>query len=264
MIKNLKYSYFSFVFVLILLYGCSKDSFYENPDLEQTVNLYKSQTHTGEVLGYSFHYSEIDSTHVKYEGWNDMMLQYNANSPVEYNYQFLDQIVHQIDFDNSTLDFYVLPVHDQFMTQLGYTTEANFVEMYVEDDVSGVNNSVVLVLQQHIKGDIIINEVWSPLSGKLLSYDLEGIGLSDYLILRPGSFDPSTLEPNSDEYHCFTTLKACTQHMAPRTTLDQVACEWIPCNTIAYAACTFMEINGDIETSDNFNCSKCDVLVGEE
>jgi hypothetical protein len=44
---------------------------------------------------------------------------------------------------------------------------------------------------------------------------------------------------------------------------DNAACDWLPCDTIAYAVCSVAYISGNIEGATGFQCGRCDVLIGE-
>jgi hypothetical protein len=114
-------------------------------------------------------------------------------------------------------------------------------------------------------GNLYIFEMVSAITGKIVSYSLNGISEEKYLEFRKKYYsDDSYSEKKSNI--CFTTFKACIDNLnlGLNNPLDQAICDFLPCNTIVYVTCTFAELEGMIEESDCFNgCNYCDVIYGE-
>jgi hypothetical protein len=110
-----------------------------------------------------------------------------------------------------------------------------------------------------------IHEVMSPNSGKIISYNLSGISKDEYIELLKIYSDEEV--NNISKNTCYTTFDACFEDISDGngSSLDQTLCEWFPCKTLAFFACTILEQEGQIEESDCFeSCSACDVIVGEQ
>lgn len=115
-----------------------------------------------------------------------------------------------------------------------------------------------------------VTEIISVLTGRVISYTLEEVSESEYSKLKKmyaNTQRKSVQEDDPDPTICFTTFKACHQEISDGngSELDQALCDFIPCNTIAYLTCQFLELEGQIENSCNFKgCNYCDVIIGQK
>lgn len=102
-----------------------------------------------------------------------------------------------------------------------------------------------------------IEEVFNPISGELLSYNLYGLSESEY-------FDLINFNPNSALTTCFTSFRACfriLENSIADSPEDSAICSFMPCSAINYAVCTVMSGSGYIQGESNYiGNANCDVI----
>ncbi|MCG8206558.1 hypothetical protein [Tenacibaculum finnmarkense] len=133
-----------------------------------------------------------------------------------------------------------------------------------------INVGFLIRVIKNEKKEKRITEIISVLTGKVISYTLEGVLENEYLKLKK-LYDvntqvarPSDPRP-SDPTICFTNFKNCFDRLSYSngSPLSQTLCEWGYCKTIAYLSCQFLDLEGQIEESCNFKgCNYCDIILG--
>jgi len=180
-----------------------------------------------------------------------------------HNYQnlistdFNRNILFENDFHiikpNSTSHFYAAEFNDQLGLHEDFDVK-NYL-FYKPISIKGNVYDTAFVVREIRKGNILIREIINPQNGTIITSDSKGITYDDYENLK-NSYDDHNFIDNfvKCQTTCYTTFQACFDDIANGngSPEDAVACDFVTCNLIAYVTCTFEELEGWIEESDNF------------
>lgn len=259
-----KFLPFLFLSVSLILNSCSEDEVITN----QSENIMKKSNYADyEYNGYSLIGKDIQEHDIEITELNDLINSFNNNNERGEVLELKENTSKYISFKDYNYHILDASVDDSSLQHLGYTSFTKVVKIKTNDE-EGLPTSRNMILRVLEKDNIVIKEVVSPISGKIVSWDLQNISISDYETLKPNVYIPNEQdEQNSvegDTHYCWTSHHACVQFMTgSNSDEDNVVCDWLPCNTVAYAACTVAYISGDIEGATGFHCEHCDVLIGE-
>ena len=172
--------------------------------------------------------------------------------------------MYEVNVKSSGLSFYISNISDDLNLDKSFKTEV--LSVNIPYDIKGNKVNTGFILRNITKGNIKITEVLSPKTGKIISYNLEGISENDYIYIKNKYTENKSQSRKGDRTVCFTTFKACTQELSDGngSSLDAALFDVLWCNVMAYIACTGLELQGAIEESDCFtSCANCDVIIGE-
>lgn len=162
----------------------------------------------------------------------------------------------------------VLPFYDNLGLERKFKITSYLIEMSFKKKEEKISLGYIYRKIQNEKYTII--EIVSPITGKIISYDLKGLVEAKYLKFRRCYYKikAATIYQSkmARDQICFTTFNACIQHASDGdgSASDAALCDFFPCNTMAYVACNYMKISGYIENSDNFvGCGACGTIYGE-
>lgn len=124
------------------------------------------------------------------------------------------------------------------------------------------NGKKLIYLQRNIyKDKSIITEFIDIENGDYLDYFLyncneefyQNYKISSSKLLMGGGIQAA-------KHSCFKTFSSCFNHVSQGLAegpTNTVLCEWLPCATLAYGACTIAYTEGWIQSGSNFNSANC-------